>query len=226
MKRKGTDDHEEQMFTAPPPAPLPASVLTPSDIQSKEFRVARMGGYRMRDVDEFLDQVTDAMSGLIEENERLRGSGASVGGSGDAADARSEADRILAEARREAAEIRADAGVEGPVASTPDASVRAFLRKEQDFLRSLGSLVQSHAEEMKGMAQAARPVSAPASADAIGPAAGPADPEATAAMSRDEIEMDASEPISVAEPEPAGTRRADEGKPEGSLRDLFWGEES
>jgi hypothetical protein len=34
----------------------------------------------------------------------------------------------------------------------------------------------------------------------------------------------AEEPIRVEEPQPASSRRADEG-PEGSLRELFWGEE-
>ena len=35
-------------------------------------RVSRFGGYRMRDVDEFLDQITESMTALVEENERLR----------------------------------------------------------------------------------------------------------------------------------------------------------
>ena len=52
------------------PAPTPAR--RPADIQQKEFGVSRFGGYNMRDVDEFLDQVTEAMSGLCGENERLR----------------------------------------------------------------------------------------------------------------------------------------------------------
>ena len=50
--------------------------LTPVDVQQKEFRVARLGaGYRMREVDEFLDQVTDTLSSLLAENERLRAGG-------------------------------------------------------------------------------------------------------------------------------------------------------
>jgi DivIVA domain-containing protein len=229
VKRKGTTDPEGHMFTAPAPASPPASVLTPSDIQSKEFRVARMGGYRMRDVDEFLDQVTDAMSGLLEENERLREAAGSSGMSDDVAEARIEADRILEDARRDASEIRADAGTAAGSGSG-DTSVRAFLRKEKDFLQSLGALVQGHAEVMKSMARAARPAPAPASAatdaSADEPSTDAPDPEATAAMPRDELGEGASEPINVNEPEPAGSRRAEEGKHEASLRDLFWGEES
>jgi hypothetical protein len=107
--------------------------------------------------------------------------------------------------------------------------VQAFLRKERDFLRSLGSLVQGHAEEMKGMARDARPVSSQPSAstgEGTGESAsGGPDPEATAAMSREELESEDPEPIRVAEPEPAASRHAEEAKHEGSLRDLFWGEE-
>ena len=33
-----------------------------ADIQQKEFRVSRVRGYRMRDVDEFLDQITESMT--------------------------------------------------------------------------------------------------------------------------------------------------------------------
>ena len=50
--------------------------VTPLDVQQKEFRVTRVGsGYRMREVDEFLDQITDTLSALVAENERLRMSG-------------------------------------------------------------------------------------------------------------------------------------------------------
>ena len=52
---------------------MPASgTVTPADIQQKEFNVSRFGGYRMRDVDEFLDQITESMTKLSDENERLR----------------------------------------------------------------------------------------------------------------------------------------------------------
>ena len=40
------------------------SRLSPADIQQKEFRVSRFGGYKMRDVDEFLDQITDSFTAL------------------------------------------------------------------------------------------------------------------------------------------------------------------
>jgi DivIVA domain-containing protein len=233
VKKKGSTDQEANTFGSPA-ASASASVLTPLDIQNKEFRVSRMGGYRMRDVDEFLDQITDSLGALIAENARLRearnaGGGGVVSGS-EVADARREAERILAEAREKAAQIGSGAADVRPVTSADDAAaVQAFLRKERDFLRSLGSLVQGHAEEMKGMARDARPSSSrPSASPTEGtdePASGEPDPQATAAMSREELESDDPEPIRVAEPEPATPRHAEEAKREGSLRDLFWGEE-
>ena len=45
----------------------------PHDIQQKEFRVSRFGGYKMRDVDEFLDQITDSFTALTSDVDRLAG---------------------------------------------------------------------------------------------------------------------------------------------------------
>lgn len=270
-------DQETHMFSGVSPIADGASTaaapsLTPADIQNKEFRVARMGGYRMRDVDEFLDELTDALGGLIAENEKLRqakGAG-TPSQTGQAEDARRESERIVLDARREASQILADAraqpssssagGDEGGAAMTLGdvANVRTFLRKERDFLRSLGSLVQGHAEEMKGLARSTlsespspnaaqtagstTAVVAPAATAAVPGAAAPPDspsridqdaagpghpgeqePEATEAMSREELGVD--DPVLVADPEPAASRRSDERSSDGSLRELFWGEE-
>jgi DivIVA domain-containing protein len=60
--------------------PVPASRtdaerVTPFDIQAREFGTARfLGGYRMREIDEYLDDVTDMLARLDAENEALRGS--------------------------------------------------------------------------------------------------------------------------------------------------------
>jgi DivIVA domain-containing protein len=49
--------------------------VTPFDVQGREFETARfLGGYRMRDIDEYLDNVTDMLTRLEAENEALRGS--------------------------------------------------------------------------------------------------------------------------------------------------------
>ena len=60
---------QEQSFAAPAPttASSASSILGPLDVQQKEFRVSRFGGYKMRDVDEFLDRITDSMSALTVE---------------------------------------------------------------------------------------------------------------------------------------------------------------
>lgn len=223
--------------------------ITPLDVQEKEFRVARFGsGYRVREVDEFLDQVTDALSALTEENERLlRGAG----------------DRVPPSS---APSIR-------PAADGSDrAAVDAFLRREKGFLQDLGGLVQAHAEELRSMIREVRretapppadeprvepapvPVAVPeAHAEAI-PAAspeteepdapseeastGPEAPEAAHEPPPDDTEdgteetaeppmtteVIADEPIRLEDPEPARSKRSDE-EQDGSLRELFWGEE-
>jgi DivIVA domain-containing protein len=138
--------------------------ITPLDIQQKEFRVSRFGGYRMRDVDEFLDQLTEVVSGLVEENGRLRrqAGAAPVVGSPDLDDVARQADEIIQRARDEAARIAADARARSAT-GTPDvltgedqAAVKAFLQQERSFLQDLAGLVQEHAETVKGMARSAR----------------------------------------------------------------------
>ena len=49
--------------------------VTPFDVQAREFGTARfLGGYQMREIDEYLDDVTDMLARLDAENEALRGS--------------------------------------------------------------------------------------------------------------------------------------------------------
>lgn len=43
--------------------------MTPSDVQDASFQRARVGGYDMRSVDEYLDEVTELLAGLIRENQ-------------------------------------------------------------------------------------------------------------------------------------------------------------
>jgi DivIVA domain-containing protein len=139
--------------------------ISPLDIQQKEFRVSRFGGYRMRDVDEFLDKLTEVVSGLTEENARLqRQAGAGpVVGSPDLEDVARQADEIIQRARDEAARIDTEARARASLAAAPAfasegdrAAVKAFLAQERAFLESLAGLVQGHAETVKGMARSAR----------------------------------------------------------------------
>lgn len=221
---------------APVEAPLPprsAPRITPEDIQAKEFRIARLRGYKERDVDEFLDELTLSWGALLDENRRLRsqaGFGASIGAP-DLDDAARQADEIIARARQEAARIVAEAGAtQGarPAGDDDRTTVSAFLNKERSFLQDLATLVQGHAEGVKGMAREvfAKPEppadeSAPASSEEDVPAAPAEPPPAPSAPAEDD------EPIRIEEPEPATVRTSEPSEEPGdrSLKELFWGED-
>jgi DivIVA domain-containing protein len=149
-RKKGTDD-----------APATGARITPEEVQQVEFRLA-FRGYNERDVDAFLDRITEGLSSYLEELERLRLVGgqplqAVAGSTGDAAAvvarARDEADEIVRRAHEQAAGIASAAG-----AGSGDArgAVAPFLNREREFLQGLGGLVQAHAEEIKQMVLAIR----------------------------------------------------------------------
>lgn len=191
MRKKDKDATDAQDFTG---MPATSAAVTAADIQSKEFSVSRFGGYRMRDVDEFLDQITESMTRLADENQRLRSAnGLPVSpsiGAPDLADTSRQADEIIESARAEAAKIVQDARAQsavgtGAVAAGTDAgraAVGPFLAQERDFLQQLATLVQSHAESVKGMAKANRAKPAVATTPALEAAPEPAaEPPAQAA---------------------------------------------
>jgi DivIVA domain-containing protein len=122
--------------------------LTPVDIQQKVFRLA-FRGYNERDVDEFLDRVTEALAALHEENKRLREQGGG-GGSEDVAAARSQAEDIVREAREHAARLMDDAGAP---AGGGGGLTSSFLVRERDFLQRMAHSVQEHARWLKEEAQ-------------------------------------------------------------------------
>ncbi len=140
----------------------------------------------MRDVDEFLDTLTDAMSAVLEENERLRGAagpgGVPIVGTPDLDEvgrqadeivqrARDEAARVLAEARERAARSAGDPAI-GAVGPGDRQAVDAFLTQERAFLQSLAGLVQEHADTVKGMVrQVRKPAAPPATQSPAAPAA-------------------------------------------------------
>ncbi|HWO70566.1 MAG TPA: DivIVA domain-containing protein, partial [Actinomycetota bacterium] len=149
------------------PRPPGVPRITPQDIQDKEFRLS-FRGYNEREVDEFLDELTEAMAELIEENRRLRerAEAGAAGPGGAEADevlrrAREEADRILGEAREQAERIVREAGeraaaLAGPVSPEERRAIGAFVKREREFLQSLAALVQGHAEAVREMARRAR----------------------------------------------------------------------
>ena len=150
--------------------------ITPEEVQQVEFRLA-FRGYNERDVDAFLDRITEGLSSYREELEAARsGSGlplaAAAVSTGDAdaivARARAEADEIVRRAQEQAAGIRAAGAGSGDARG----AVAPFLNKEREFLQSLGGLVQTHAEEIKQMVMAIRErAEASASSEAPRPAA-------------------------------------------------------
>jgi DivIVA domain-containing protein len=227
--------------------------ITPLDVQQVEFRLA-FRGYNERDVDAFLDRVTGDLSWYLEENQRLgavpASAIASVPVAGDAAAARTEAERILAGAREEAQEIvrraeRDAAAIRaaGAAPGDPRAAVAPFLNREREFLQSLGALVQGHAEEVKAMVLALRArAEAAAAAPAATPVTEPVEPVADVASVEAASAAEIRERLGEPEPPPAPPSeepdrvtieepaystegaQAGEGR-DRSLRELFWGDD-
>jgi DivIVA domain-containing protein len=182
-RKKGRDD-----------APATGARITPEEVQQVEFRLA-FRGYNERDVDAFLDRITEGLSSYLEELERLRPVAgqplrAVAGSTGDAdavvARARVEADEIVRRAHEQAAGIRAAAG-----AGSGDARgvVAPFLNREREFLQSIGGLVQTHAEEIKQMVLAVRER---AETSSVPEAAQPSVPPASVPGIRPSVETDAA----------------------------------
>jgi DivIVA domain-containing protein len=216
--------------------------ISPGDIQKQEFGVSRFGGYRMRDVDEFLDRLTESTEALLAENERLRAGGAPIVGTSDLDEVNRQADEILQRAREQAARIIGEASASAtPAISDGGAdrpAVDAFLHQERAFLQSLAGLVQGHAESVKAMARKTRQ---PAPTEATEPVATEAI-EATTPTTREpepreqdvvtdavapEAEDTGDETVVIEVPQPAttpgGDRDPDAGDP--SLKKLFWGDD-
>jgi DivIVA domain-containing protein len=172
------------------------SSLTASDVQAQEFR-AGLRGYNEKDVDAFLDRITEEFEKLTEENQRLRG-GASLDGGNEIADAARAAEEIRTKARQEAAAILAaanaqagsGAGSAGGAAPGEGAYIGKFISSEKAFLESLADLIRGHAETVKSTvrdAQAAQTREAQSAAAALAedvrsapPAAAPTPPEPAA----------------------------------------------
>ena len=147
----------------------PGGRLSPLDIQQVEFRRG-FKGYDEREVDEFLDRLTEDFAGALDESQRLRArleSGLSSVGTSAPSDAGAEAERIVERARTEAAGIIRDAeaaaarkGSSAPAgggapagrAAADRPAVSEFLNSEREFLKHLASLVQGHVDDVKSMA--------------------------------------------------------------------------
>lgn len=222
--------------------------ITPMDVQQVEFRLA-FRGYNERDVDAFLDRITGDLAATMEDNQRLRSGGAVAPPApivADVSSARSEAERIVAEAREEAARIVRDAEARAVASGAPSGDTRAavapFLNTEREFLQSLGSLVQGHAEQIKQMVLALRARSEAGPSTSAAPTTVVAEEDsgdetpATEPEDAPGVEDEVFAPISVPdspddavreEPAtaPAAPAKLRQDSGERSLRELFWGED-
>jgi DivIVA domain-containing protein len=137
--------------------------ITPEEVQRVEFRLS-FRGYKERDVDAFLDRITADLSSYLDEMRSAAPSAlpSSLAGAEPetiVAHAREEAAEIVRRADEQAEAIRAAAGAGGGPSGDRNA-VAPFLNKERAFLQGLGSLVQTHAEEIRQMVLAIRERSA------------------------------------------------------------------
>jgi DivIVA domain-containing protein len=212
--------------------------ITPLDIQQKEFRL-KMRGYHERDVDEFLDEVTEEVARLYAENKRLhedldsKGTARfDTGGLADEADAiirqaRHEAARIIREAESYSAQLAAATSAGRQSAATPSgmplpssgvtgAALAGFLSREKSFLQNLAKMMQDHANAMKEDVRRVRDASR---RDASPVASEPTPAPDTDFRDRGEPEPDRPEPDREAEeqpshelwrPAPAGTAQESE----------------
>jgi DivIVA domain-containing protein len=218
--RKKKRDTQEAGFTTPATRPR----LTPIDVQQKEFRLA-FRGYNERDVDEFLDLVTEELAAYAEENRRLQDRADSYVESVGGPDATSrEADGILERARTDAASTVAEAeersaailAAAGAGPADPRGVIAPYLNREREFLQSLGQLVQQHADSVRRMVRSAKEQAATPS---------------SAGEDVDEVPRVKVEPAPVKPMAAPVQPRAEEARGDSapgrhrSVRELFWGED-
>ena len=141
-------------------------MLTPQDLQEVSFEKAKIGGYVMRSVDEFLEPLMDDYVALYKENavlkskmrllvERLesyRANEANVKAAAEKAEQEREA--LLAEARRESDELLAKARGEAK-AVTADAALNAETERLRmakaataDFVRAVEAQLDRHRQAL------------------------------------------------------------------------------
>jgi DivIVA domain-containing protein len=160
--------------------------ITPIDVQQQVFRRAMLRGYHEQEVDDFLDEVTEEITALLEEHRLLveqlhTGITQQVVGSEDIAEAKRMADDIVRRAQEEAAGILRKARTEA--AASPGggiSSLQPFLAQERLFLQDLSKLIQGHADTVRDMARARRRPLPPAATPEAAPPAPPAEAGATA----------------------------------------------
>ena len=195
----------------------PRRRLTPMEVQQQVFRRALLRGYNEQDVDDLLDEITQELTALLEEQRRLReqlGTGATLPltGGPEVGEAQRMADDIVRRARDEATEILRKARTGAAASGGGDtSSLQPFLAQERVFLQDLSRLIQGHADTVRDMARARRQSSVPPKTSRT-PAEAAAPPETPAKK-----------------PTAGGPPQADAGSDSTqaeSVQELFYGEES
>lgn len=162
MWRKKKETQQEAVGFAEEPGAVAGDRrrLTPTNVQEKVFRLS-FRGYNEQDVDHFLDEVTEELAAMHEENKRLRERTEESGGMASSEilrEAERRAGETVRQAREYAARLMDDAGARagdegvGPRPAPP----ASFLIRERDFLQRLASLIQEHAEALKAGARETR----------------------------------------------------------------------
>jgi DivIVA domain-containing protein len=161
-KKKKETQHETAGFDGEGTTP-DRGRLTPTNVQEKVFRLS-FRGYNEQDVDRFLDEVTEELASLHEENKRLRERVEDSGGMASSEilkEAERRAGETVRQAREYAARLMEDAGKrtteDGGVGVAAPPAPASFLIRERDFLQRLASLIQEHAEAMKAQARGRSP---------------------------------------------------------------------
>ena len=177
-------------------APSDSKRVTPVDIQQKEFRLA-FRGYHEREVDQFLDEVTEEVARLHAETKRLREELEFARTSRLDLAGAAEAEGILRRAREEAGRILSDARARASAHGIPMSGGRGnagalapFIAQEREFLQSLANLIQVHAESVKETIRRTREAAAapaPAGSSPSGPSAD-AQPQPTSSQPREAVE--------------------------------------
>lgn len=160
----------QELETGVTASPVEPRRITPMDIQQKEFRLA-LRGYNEREVDEFLDALTEELARFQSENVRLRAEVENR--EREARAAQAEAEATLRRAREEATRMLEDAELQAQSLRTevPEGSpslaeggpgvgsflkknsmvqaIRPFLGREREFLQSMARLIQEHADSVR-----------------------------------------------------------------------------
>ena len=185
-KRKEREEAEGGFGEAPvaTPADEARPRLTPVEIQEKVFRLA-FRGYSERDVDEFLDRITEDLAALHEENKRMREKLVEGGGApGAFQEAEQQAEAIVRQAREHAARLVEDAETRAAAGDDVLASAglpTSFLLEERQFLQQMAGLIQDHARRLKEDARRARSASPEPAPDERAPSTpAPQEPSAPA----------------------------------------------